>query len=148
MTDFETWMAEVAVRPGPGEQRLDQLRGGDGIDGLTDAEAAAWLLKVMADYRREPAGWQVRVLVGRTGPECTGTVPSTGRFNATVATVMDQAQALADTTRRPVKVIHGVHGKPDWFLRTLAKYAAGMGPFTTPIWGVIPGPVGAAAVSP
>ncbi|MFE5097062.1 hypothetical protein ACFRCI_43885 [Streptomyces sp. NPDC056638] len=41
----------------PGEERLDQLRGGNGIDGLSETEAAAWLLRVMVDYHREPVGW-------------------------------------------------------------------------------------------
>ncbi|MFC9621114.1 hypothetical protein ACFTXM_14270 [Streptomyces sp. NPDC056930] len=140
-------MAEVAAQPGPGEERLGQLRGGDGIDGLSEAEAAAWLLRVMVDYQREPVGWQARVIVGRTGPECTGPVPSGGRFLETVTAVMEQAQALADATRRPVRVIHGVDGKLDRFLPTLKKFAADIAPFTSPVWAAIPEPVAAAASS-
>ncbi|MCX5345955.1 hypothetical protein [Streptomyces atratus] len=42
---------------------------------------------------------------------------------------MDQAQALADATRKPVRGIHGVDGKPDRFLPTLKKFAADIAPF-------------------
>lgn len=141
MSDFEQWMTAVAATPGPGEARLDQLRDGDGINDLTEDEEAAWLLRVMVDYRREPAGWTAHVLVGITGPECAGPATAIGRFPATVTAVMDQAQALADATRRPVKVIHGVDGKPDKFLPTLAKHAADMGSFTSPVWAAMPEPL-------
>ncbi|MFG2987016.1 hypothetical protein ACGFYQ_38195 [Streptomyces sp. NPDC048258] len=136
-------MAQVAAEPGPGEERLAQLYGGDGIDDLTEAEAQAWVLKVMVNYHREPIGWQAEVLVGRTGPECTGPVivPAGGRFPQTVTAVMDQAQDLANTTRRPVRVIHGVNGKPDRFMPTLAKFAPDMTAITSPMWAAIPEPL-------
>ncbi|MFD7685569.1 hypothetical protein, partial [Streptomyces sp. NPDC059781] len=50
------------ARTGPGEERLDHLRESDGIDGLGDDEQAAWVLRVIVDYTREPQGWQARVL--------------------------------------------------------------------------------------
>ncbi|MFD4861614.1 hypothetical protein [Streptomyces atratus] len=112
------------------------------ISGAPPSAAAAWLLRVMVDYHREPVGWQARVIVGRTGP-----VPSGGRFPETVTAVMEQAQALADATRRPVRVIHGVDGKPDRFLPTLKRFAADIAPFTSPVWAAIPEPVAAAASS-
>ncbi|MFJ5850826.1 hypothetical protein [Streptomyces sp. NPDC092903] len=142
MTDFKEWMAQVAAVPGPSEERLTQLHGADGIDGLTEGEAQTWLLRVMVDYRREPIGWQARVMVGRAGPECTGpvVVPAGSRFPQAVTAVMDQAQDLANITRRPVRVIHGVDGKPDRFLPTLAKFAPEMAGFTSPVWAAIPEP--------
>ncbi|MEU8549779.1 hypothetical protein [Streptomyces roseoverticillatus] len=132
-------MTEVAAQPGPGEERLDQLRaGGD----LTDAEAAAWLVQVMADYHRQPVGWKVDVAVGRhEGPERTRSVSVDGRLPQIVAGVMDQAQTLANTTRRPVKVVHGVDSKPEHFLRTLAEYDVGMDTFTSPVWVALPEPL-------
>jgi hypothetical protein len=51
---------------------------------------------------------------------------------------MDQAQDLANITRRPVRVIHGVDGKPDRFLPTLAKFAPDMTGITSPVWAAIP----------
>lgn len=141
VTDFDDWMTEVAALPSPTEERLDELRGGEGIDGLSVPEIEAWLLRVMVEYRREPAGWHAEVMVGRSGPECTGMVEAGGRFAATVTAVMDQAQALADTTRKPVKVIHGVDGTPDKFLPTLRRFAADMSSFTTPVWAAIPAPL-------
>ncbi len=142
MTDFKEWMAQVAAVPGPSEERLAQLHGADGIDGLTEGEAQAWLLRVMVDYQHEPIGWQARVMVGRAGPECTGpvVVPAGSRFPQAVTAVMDQAQDLANITRRPVRVIHGVDGKPDRFLPTLAKFAPDMARFTSPVWAAIPEP--------
>ncbi len=139
MTDFTEWMAEVAAQPGPGEERLDQLR--DGGD-LTDAEAEAWLVQVLADYHRRPVGWEVHVAVGRhTGPERTRSVSVNGLLTQIVASVMDQAQTLANTTRRPVKVIHGVDGKPEHFLRTLTECGADTGTFTSPAWAALPEPL-------
>ena len=81
-------------------------------------------------------------MVGRAGPECTGpvVVPAGSRFPAAVTAVMDQAQDLANITRRPVRVIHGVDGKPDRFLPTLAKFAPDMTGFTSPVWAAIPEP--------
>ncbi|RZE14581.1 hypothetical protein C0Q66_00205 [Streptomyces albidoflavus] len=59
---------------------------------------------------------------------------------------MDQAQALADATRRPVKVIHGVNGRPDRFLPTLAKHVPDLGDdIDTPVWVAFPAPLTAAA---
>lgn len=145
MSDFEQWMTAVAATPGPGEERLDQLREGAGIDGLDDDEQAAWVLRVIVDYTREPLGWQARVLVGRVGPECVGPATGVGRLNDTVVAVMDQAQALADTTRRPMKVIHGVNGKPDRFLPTLAKHAPGLRGIDSFVWVALPEPLTAPA---
>ncbi|WP_424890141.1 hypothetical protein [Streptomyces sp. XH2] len=143
MTDFTEWMTEVAAQPGPGEERLDQLRAGGN---LTDAEAAAWLVQIMADYRQQPVGWKVHVAAGRTSPERTG--PERTRSTSVnsgltqiVAAVMSQAQTLANTTRRPVKVIHGVDGKPENFLRTLAEHGADMSTFTSPAWVALPEPL-------
>ncbi|MFD6243092.1 MULTISPECIES: hypothetical protein [Streptomyces] len=142
MSDFEQWMAAVTASPGPGEDRLDLLRDGEGIEGLDDNEQAAWLLRVMVDYTREPQGWHARVLVGRAGPECAGPATGFGRFNDTLVAVMDQAQAHADATRRPVKVIHGVNGKPDRFLPTLAKHVPDLGDdVDTPVWVAFPAPL-------
>lgn len=145
MSDFEQWITAVAATPGPGEERLDQLREGDGIDGLDENEQAAWLLRFIVDYTREPLGWRARVLVGRVAPECAGPATGVGRFNETVIVVMDQAQALADTTRRPVKVIHGVDGKPDRFLPTLAKFAPGLRGIDSFVWAALPVPLPAPA---
>ncbi|MFH8642339.1 hypothetical protein [Streptomyces goshikiensis] len=145
MSDFEQWMTALTATPGPGEERLAQLRAGEGIDGLDEKEQAAWVLKVMVDYTREPMGWQARVLVGRIGPECTGPATGFGRFNNTVVSVMDQAQVLADTTRRPVKVIHGVNGNPDRFLPALAKHAPGLRGMDSAVWVAFPEPIGVPA---
>ncbi|MFI8872971.1 hypothetical protein [Streptomyces sp. NPDC055243] len=138
MSDFEQWMATGASTPGPGEERLDQLRKGDGIDGLDDDEQAVWVLRVLVEYTREPLGRQARVLVGRAGPECVGPATGVGRLNNSIVAVMDQAQGLADITRRPVKVIHGVDGEPDRFLPTLAKHAPGLRGIDSFVWAVIP----------
>lgn len=146
MSDFEQWMTAVAATPGPDEERLDRMREGEGIDGLDEDEQAAWLLRVMVDYTREPQGWQARVLVGLTGPEHVGPATGFGRFNDTVVAVMDQAQALADATRRPVKVIHGVNGKPDRFLPALAKHGPGLHGIDTPVWVAYPEPLSVPAV--
>jgi hypothetical protein len=145
VSDFEQWMTTVTATPGPGEERLDQLRGGAGVDGMDEREQAVWVLKVMVDYTREPMGWQARVLVGRTGPECRGPATGFGRFSDTVIAVMDQAQALADTTRRPVKVIHGVNGKPDRFLPALAKHAPALRGMASPVWVAFPESLAATA---
>jgi hypothetical protein len=112
MSGFEQWMTVVAATPGPGEERLDQLREGDGIDGLDENEQAAWLLRVVVDYNRKPLGWQAYILVGRAGPECAGPLHWHRPPRDTVVADMDQARALADTTHRSVKVIYGVNGKP------------------------------------
>ncbi|MEU2603030.1 hypothetical protein ABZ678_25965 [Streptomyces hirsutus] len=58
---------------------------------------------------------------------------------------MDQAQALADTTRRPVKVTHGVDGKPDRFLPTLAKFAPDLRSIDSFVWAALPEPLPAPA---
>ncbi|MCS0606026.1 hypothetical protein NX794_33180 [Streptomyces sp. LP11] len=145
MSDFEQWMTAVEATPGPGEDRLDLLRDGEGIEGLDESEQAAWVLRVMVDYTREPQGWHARVLVGLAGPECAGPATGFGRFNDTVVAVMDQAQALADATRRPVKVIHGVSGKPDRFLPALAKHAPGLRGVDSPVWVAFPEPLAAPA---
>ncbi|MFH8787042.1 hypothetical protein ACH4A1_11155 [Streptomyces roseoverticillatus] len=132
-------MTEVAAQPGPGEARLDQLRAGGN---LTDDEAAAWLVQIMADYHRQPVGWKVDVAVGRhEGPERTRSISVNGRLPQIVAAVMDQAQTLANTTRRPVKVIHGVDSKPEHFLRTLAECGADTDTFTSPVWVALPEPL-------
>ncbi|MBZ3918159.1 hypothetical protein [Streptomyces acidiscabies] len=146
MSDFEQWMNAVAATPGPGEDRLDRMREGEGIDGLDENEQAAWLLRVMVDYTREPQGWHARVLVGLTGPECAGPATGIARFNDTVVAVMDQAQALADATRRPVKVIHGVDGKPDRFLPALAKHAPNLRGVDSPVWVAYPKPLAVPAM--
>ncbi|MFH8620176.1 hypothetical protein ACH4E8_34550 [Streptomyces sp. NPDC017979] len=49
LNDFEQWMTAVAVTPGPGEDRLDRLRDGKGIDGLDESEQAAWVPETPAD---------------------------------------------------------------------------------------------------
>ncbi|MFE7046640.1 hypothetical protein ACFU9X_47035 [Streptomyces atratus] len=67
--------------------------------------------------------------------------------HADTVEALDQAQALADATRRPVRVIHGVDGKPGRFLPTLKKFAADIAPFTSPVWAAIPEPVAATASS-
>ncbi|MGK5543566.1 hypothetical protein ACSNOH_02315 [Streptomyces sp. URMC 127] len=132
-------MAEVAAQPGPSEERLDQLRAGGA---LTEAEAAVWLVQVMADYRQQPAGWEVNTAVGRrAGPERTRSVSVNGRLPQIVAGVMDQAQTLANTTRRPVKVLHAVDSKPERFLPTLTESGADMGAFTSPVWVALPEPL-------
>ncbi|MEU3075334.1 hypothetical protein [Streptomyces laurentii] len=131
-------MHTVAATPGPGEDRLDRLREGDGINELDAGEQATWALSVMADYTREPKGWQARVLIGRTGPECVGPATGFGCLNHTVVAVMDQAQGLANTTRRPVKVIHGVNGEPDRFLPALAKHAASLRGIDSFVWVALP----------
>jgi hypothetical protein len=141
MSDFEQWMTAVAATPGPGEERLDQLRGGEGIDGLDDHEQAVWVVRVIVDYTRQSLGWQARVLVGRLTPECVGPATGVGRLTDTVVAVMDQAQALADTLRRPVKVIHGVDGKPDRFLPTLAEHAPGLRGVDSFVWAALPDPL-------
>lgn len=50
-------------------------------------------------------------------------------------------QALADTTRRPVKVIHGVDGKPHRFLPALAKHAPGLRGVDSLVWVAVPEPL-------
>ncbi|GGW13385.1 hypothetical protein GCM10018980_72100 [Streptomyces capoamus] len=90
MSDFEQWRTAGAVTPGPGEERLDQLREGDGIDGLDDNEQAAWVLRVIVDYTREPLGWQAGVLVRRAGPECAGPATSVGRLNEAPESQLEQ----------------------------------------------------------
>lgn len=141
MTDFDDWVTRVTSQPGPGEERLDQLRG-SGIDGLTDAEAAAWLLQAAVDYQIQPGGCRTRVIAGytgRTGPECAWSVPDSECFPETVFAVMDRVQVLADVTRRPVKVIHVVDGKPELFLPTLGKSAPDLAAtVTSPVWELIP----------
>ncbi|MFG2639105.1 hypothetical protein ACGFX8_36440 [Streptomyces sp. NPDC048362] len=129
---------------------MDDRRRGDArprrarLDGLDENEQTAWLLRVIVDYTREPLGWQPRVLVGRVGPECAGPVTGVGRLKDTVVASHGPG---ADTTRRPVKVIHGVNGKPDRFLPALAKHAPGLRGIDSFVWVALPEPLTAPAAS-